>query len=131
MTMVTRHFTRRKHTQAIACGNVHHGALDTAHTALPFRVFLERIHREETLLEVRDMRQDEIGHQLEVGTHLGNGTQQHHAFYATEGMVADHHKTALFGNALQLFGADIDGDAHVFKQMIGKLTALIISGSIE
>ena len=77
------------------------------------------------------MRQDKVGHQLEVGAHLGDGTQQHHTLNTTERMVAHHHETAFFGDAFQLLRADIDGDAHVLNQMVGKLTALIISSSVE
>ena len=108
-----------------------HGTFDAAHATLPLWVFLERIHREEALLEVRDVRQDEVGHQLEVGTHLSNGTQEHHAFDATKGMVAHHNEATLLGNALQLFWTDVDGNAHVLEKVIRKLTALIICGPVE
>ena len=46
-------------------------------------------------------------------------------------MVADQHEATLFWNVLQLLGTDINRDAHVFKEMVGKLTALIISSSVE
>ena len=77
------------------------------------------------------MRKNKVGHDLEIGTHLGDDTQQHHAFDAAKRMVAHHDKTALFGNVLQLLGTDINSDVHVLKQMVGKLTALIISSSVE
>ena len=129
--MITRHFARWKNAQTIARRYMLDGSLDAAHAALPFGIFLKRIDGEKTLLEVGDVRKDEVGHHLEIGAHLGNGTQEHHALDAAEGMVADQHKTTFLGNVFQLLWSYIDGDVHVFQQMVGKLTALIISGSIK
>lgn len=131
MPVITRHFARRKDAQTIARRNMLDGTFDAAHATLPFGIFLERIDGEETLLEVGNMRQNEVGHHLEIGAHLGDGTQEHHALDAAEGMVADQHKTTFLGNVFQLLWSYIDGDVHVFQQMVGKLTPLIISGSIE
>ena len=110
---------------------MHDGTLDATHAAFPLGILLERIDSEEILLEVRNMRKDEVGHDLEIGTHLGDGAQEHHALDAAKRMVADHHKAAFLGDVLQLFGSHIDGDVHVLQQVVGKLTALIISSSVK
>ena len=107
------------------------GTFDAAHTALPFGVVLERVDGKETLFEIGDMRKDEVGHDFEVGPHLGDGTQEHHALNATEWMVADHDKATFFWDVLQLIRTDIDRDVHVLQQMVSKLTPLIISSSIK
>ena len=77
------------------------------------------------------MRKDEVGHDFEVGPHLGDGTQEHHTLNATEWMVADHDKATFFWDVLQLIRTDIDRDVHVLQQMVGELTPLIISSSIK
>ena len=131
VAVIARHFPCWKHAQSIARRNVLDGTLDTAHTTFPFGVFLEGIDGKESLLEVRDVRKDEVGHQLEVGSHLGDEAVEHHALDAAEGMVADHHKAAFLGNVGQLRLIHIESDIHVLQQMVGELTTLIISGSVE
>ena len=111
--------------------NVVDGPLDASQAAFPFGIFLEWIHRKESLLEVGNVRKDEVGHQFEVGPHLGDDAIKHDALDAAERMVADHHEAALFGNVLQLFGADINGDVHVLNEMVGKFATLIVGRSIK
>ena len=108
-----------------------HGAFDSTHTALPFRIFLKRIHREEAFFEIRDVGENKVGHQLEIRAHLSDGAQQHHPLDASERMVADHHEATFLRDVFQLFRTDFDADVHVFQQMVGELTSLIISGCIK
>lgn len=131
MAMIARHLTSWENAQTITRLKMKNSPLDAAYTALPFGVFLERIDSEEAFAEVRDMRQYEVGHDLEVGAHFGDDAQQHHAFYATKRMIANHHESAFLWNALQLVGAYVDSYAHVLQQVIGKFTTLIISCSVK
>ena len=77
------------------------------------------------------MGKDEVGHQLEVRSHLGNDAQEHHAFDASERVVAHHDKAALLGDAGQLIRIHVDGDIHILEQVIGKFSALVVGGTVE
>ena len=131
VSMITRYLSGGENAQTVACLNMKHGTFDASHATLPFGIFLEGVDGKEAFLEVGDMRKDEVGHDFEIGANLGDGAQEHHAFDATKRMVADHDKAAFLWDVLQLFGSNVDGDVHVFQQVVGKLTALVVGGAVK
>ena len=83
----------------------------------------EIVHRDETVLEARDHRQEEGRQDLVVRTAGAHHGAQDHAVQAAVMVVGDRDESAFLGNALQLLGRNLVPDAHFLQHMVREFGA--------
>ena len=131
-TLVCGHFAGREKAQGTAGGQVLHGLADAGQAAAAAgeRAFGEWIDREEGVLERGDERQQEIGHDLEVGTHGADHGVEDHAVGRADGVVGHHDEGTVLRDVIVLLGVEVVADAGFLEDVLGEFGAFVVLAAV-
>ena len=126
--LVGRDLTGRENTQGAAGGQVLHRLADARQTAASAGKGSvgERVDREKGVLERRDERQQEIGHDLEIGTHRADHGVEDHAVGRADGVVGHHDEGTVLRNVVVLLRIQVVADARVLEDVLRKLGTFVL-----
>ena len=115
------HFPGREKSQRAASCDMVKCHTDACHT--PCSPFGEIIHRDEGVLQIRDLSQKESGQDLEILTTATDDRVQNETVGPSVMMVGNREETTFQGNVLYLLRRDFEGYAELTKDRRGELGA--------
>ena len=90
----------------------------------------EGVHRDERILEGRDHRQDEVGHNLVIGTHRADHGAQDHPVGRADGVVRDGDEGSVLRDVVVLNRVEVVADAYVLEDVGREFRTLVLLAAV-